>query len=137
MATPVQPDPLPFDNHLSLVGYEITTPQDGQALQIVTAWQVEGELPEDLAIFVHWLDGEEQLLSQHDGLDAAPQTLQRGDLIIQRHVLSWVAILPDPAGSLHLGLYLREDGRRLNVLDNAGNSADHVLIPLGEDNNGG
>ena len=129
-------EPLLFEETVSLVGYEITTPQDGQALQMVSAWQVNDELPDDLAIFVHWLDSEDQLISQHDGFDAAPGTLRRGDMVIQRHVLPWSSTLPTPAGSLHLGLYLRENGRRLNFMDNAGKLADHVLILLGEDNNG-
>ncbi len=130
-------EPLPFEDALSLVGYEITTPQDGQALQMVTAWRVNGALPADLTIFVHWLDGDEQLISQHDGLDAAPETVRPGDLIIQRHVLPWASTLPAPTGALRLGLYLRENGRRLHVSNGVGNTDDHILIPLDGGYNGG
>jgi hypothetical protein len=112
------------------VGYEITTPPDGQAIQLVTAWQVDGTLPDDLAIFVHWLDEDGQLISQHDGLDAAPGTLRPGDVILQRHVLPWNETLPSRDSQLVVGLYLREDGRRLAVLDASGEPADYVSIPL-------
>jgi hypothetical protein len=126
------PLPFSFEDQLSLVGYEITTPQDGQALQLVTVWQVDGELPGDLAIFVHWLDEEGNLISQHDGFDAAPQTLMAGDLLLQRHVLPWTSPLPTPIGSLHLGLYLRQNGRRLSTLNQAGETVDHLVLPLDE-----
>ena len=128
--------PVTFDQLLSLVGYEITTPEDGQAIQIVSAWQVVGPLPDDLAIFVHWLDGEGNLISQHDGLDAAPGTLRPGDIIIQRHVLPWTSSLPAPIGSLHLGLYLRETGQRLQMYDEAGTTADFYPISLEENSLG-
>ena len=135
-AVPKLAQPVNFDQLLSLVGYEITTPEDGQAIQIVTAWQVIGPLPDDLAIFVHWLDGEGNLISQHDGLDAAPGTLRPGDIIIQRHVLPWTSSLPAPIGSLHLGLYLRETGQRLQIFDEAGATADFYPISLEENSLG-
>jgi hypothetical protein len=130
------PQPVPFERFLSLVGYEITTLEDGQALQIVTAWQVIGELPDDLAIFVHWLDGEGNLISQHDGFDAAPGTLRPGDIVIQHHVLPWTSTLPIPIGSLHIGFYLREDGRRIPLVDESGALVDFYQIPLEEKNLG-
>ncbi len=123
-------EPLRFADMLSLVGYEIITLEPGQEIQIATMWQVIDELPDDLAIYVHWLDEDQQLLSQHDGLDAAPQTLRQGDLIIQRHVLPWASPLPTPAGTLRLGLYLRESGRRLQFRDGAGGVGDQIVIPL-------
>jgi hypothetical protein len=126
------PQPFSFEDQLSLVGYEITTPQDGQALQLVTVWQVDGELPDDLAIFVHWLDEEGNLISQHDGFDAAPQTVMAGDLLLQRHVLPWTSPLPTPIGSLHLGLYHRQNGRRLSTINQAGEPVDHLVISLDE-----
>ncbi len=132
-ALPALPQPLSFEGYLTLVGYEITTLADGQAIQIVTAWQVDGALPDDLAIFVHWLDDEQQLLSQHDGMDAAPATLQEGDILIQRHILPWTSPLPSPRGALSAGLYLREDGRRLTFTDDSGNSRDQLVIPLGDE----
>ncbi|MFN2135719.1 MAG: hypothetical protein ACK2UK_07190, partial [Candidatus Promineifilaceae bacterium] len=55
-ALPRLQEAVPFEGNLSLVGYEITTPQIGQAIQIVTVWQVEGALPDVLAVFVNWLD---------------------------------------------------------------------------------
>jgi hypothetical protein len=122
-----------FENLISLVGYEITSPPDGQVLQMLSAWQVAGDLPYDLAIFVHWLDDEGRLISQHDGLDAAPQTLQRGDLIIQRHVLPYPSGMSNPSGSLQIGLYLRENGRRLSLSGGDRQIGDTVEIPLSEE----
>jgi hypothetical protein len=125
-----------FGEYLSLVGYEITTPPDGGAIQLVTAWQVDGTIPDDLAIFVHWTEADGQLISQHDGFDAAPGTLRPGDIILQRHVLPWNNSLQTPDTNLIVGLYFREDGRRVTVLNDAGESADHISIPLNEDHGG-
>ncbi|MEJ2754236.1 MAG: hypothetical protein P8169_16425, partial [Chloroflexota bacterium] len=126
-----------FDGYLSLVGYEITTPPDGQAIQLVTAWQVDGTLPDDLAIFVHWIEADGQLISQHDGFDAAPGTLRPGDIILQRHVLPWNDALQTSDRNLIVGLYFREDGRRVTISNDVGESADHITIPLKQEDDGG
>ncbi|MFN2178201.1 MAG: ArnT family glycosyltransferase [Candidatus Promineifilaceae bacterium] len=126
-----------FDGYLSLVGYEITTPPDGQAIQLVTAWQVDGTLPDDLAIFVHWIEADGQLISQHDGFDAAPGTLRPGDIILQRHVLPWNDALQTSDRNLIVGLYFREDGRRVTISNDVGESADHITIPLNQEDDGG
>ncbi len=101
-----------FDERIGLMDYEILPVVAGEPLRLLTWWRVERPLPTDLATFVHLLDEQGQFVAQHDGWDAAPTTLQPGDVVIQRHLL-W---LPDglPAGeyALQLGLYERGNGRR-------------------------
>ncbi len=126
----VAPAQVDFANVLSLVGYEILPERDGVGLQIVTAWRVTGELPVDLAAFVHWVDADGTLLSQHDGFDAAPEHLRIGDIVLQRHVLPWPPTLPSAPASLNIGLYERENGRRLERVDKPLAAPDFLTVPL-------
>jgi len=127
---PVPSHPLmePFDGVITLLGYDVLLPLEGRPLQLFTIWHVNGTLPSDLAIFVHLLAPDSQILAQHDGLDAAPQTLQPGDIVIQRHLLFLPGSLSLEGHTLQLGLYTRSDGRRLT---RAGDPADRVV--LGDD----
>ncbi len=96
---------------LQLVSVVAAEPEPG-AVRLATGWHVQGRLPDDLAIFIHLVDQNGNIVAQFDGLDAAATTLRPGDLFLQAHVLP----LPDdlPAGNyrLRLGLYSRGDGRR-------------------------
>jgi len=88
---------------------------EGQ-LRLLSAWAVLAPLPADAAIFVHLRDDAGNVVAQHDGLDAAAETLQAGDRVLQRHVLSLPA-LTDGEYTLVLGLYRRSDGTRLATAD--------------------
>ncbi|MCI0397456.1 MAG: glycosyltransferase family 39 protein, partial [Chloroflexi bacterium] len=122
---PSMASPVTFDGAITLLGYELLLPQDGQPLRLVTHWQVASALPWDLAIFVHLLATDGTIISQHDGLDAAPATLRPGDAFIQYHVLRLPEEQPGQPLTLQLGLYTRGDGRRLT---HAGRPADRLIL---------
>ena len=81
-------------------------------------------LPPDAAIFVHLRDAAGNVVAQHDGLDAAAETLQPGDRVLQRHVLALPALV-DGEYTVAIGLYRRGDGVRLVTNDGGG---DVVLL---------
>lgn len=87
-----------------------------QALQLVTTWNVLSQVPTDLALFVHLIDSQGQVIAQHDGLDASAYFLQPGDALLQRHIVP----LPEgmAAGEYRLvaGVYQRF-GQRLLTSD--------------------
>jgi 4-amino-4-deoxy-L-arabinose transferase-like glycosyltransferase len=116
--------PVTFDGIITLLGYNVQPRQEGQPLTLITYWQVEARLPWDLTAFVHLVAADGSIVAQHDGLDAAPATLQPGDSFIQRHVLSLPNTLPD-SSRLQLGLYTFHDQRRLT---HAGEPADRILL---------
>jgi hypothetical protein len=87
---------------------------EGQ-LRLLSAWEVLAPLPPDLAIFVHWRDASGNVVAQHDGLDAAAESLQPGDRVWQRHVLPLPA-LSNGDYTLAVGLY-RRGGARLVTVD--------------------
>jgi hypothetical protein len=114
--------PVSFEQQITLLGYT-ARPADNGGPQLLTFWRVLAPLPEDLAIFVHVVDGEGTIIAQHDGLDAAPAHLRPGDVVVQRH--------PLPAGlaadaAVQLGLYRRSSGRRLT---HEGAPADIFRLP--------
>lgn len=124
-----------LEQYLTLLGYAVLLPEDG-ILPIATYWQVEDELPADLSLFVHALDDTGQIVSQHDGLDAAATTLLPGDRVLQRHLLPLAVETADIQSelSLRVGAYLRSDGRRL-LASNCGEvngactvAADAILL---------
>ncbi len=88
---------------------------DGQ-LRLLSAWEVAAPLPADMAIFVHLRDAAGNVVAQHDGLDAAAETLQPGDRVWQRHVLA-LPPLVDGEYTVAIGLYRRGDGARLVTND--------------------
>jgi hypothetical protein len=107
-----------FGEYLTLLGYAVLAEKNEQ-LSLVTYWEVGAPLPADLSLFAHLLDGQGQLVGQHDGLDAAASTLRPGDRFLQRHLLSLTALLPEGSGhndySMQIGAYTRGDSRRLIV----------------------
>jgi 4-amino-4-deoxy-L-arabinose transferase-like glycosyltransferase len=110
-AAPPQPDypvVVSFEAQIAFTGYSLAASGEGTET-LFTFWQVhEAPLPADLAIFVHLLGGNGNIVAQHDGLDAAPALLRRGDVVVQRHPL------PAFTGytEIRLGLYRRGDGKR-------------------------
>ena len=106
-----------FGNIVSLIGYEILPLTVEDHLVVFTLWRVEQQLPSDLAAFVHLVDSENQIMAQHDGLDAASTTLQPGDLVLQRHNLVLGQHLPPDHYALYVGLYQRGNDQRLLIAD--------------------
>lgn len=101
---------------IQLAGFApLNAGHDGQ-LRLLTWWEVLSPLPADAAMFVHLLDAGGNIVAQHDGLDAAAETLRPGDRLAQRHVLSLPA-LDTGEYTLVAGLYRRGDGTRLMTAD--------------------
>lgn len=116
-----------FAERLSLIDYEILQVTPDEPLRLLTWWRVERPLPADLAAFVHLSDAEGVVMTQHDGWDAAAETLRPGDVIIQRHTLLVPEYLSSGEYSLFLGLYERENERRWPL---TGSNADNIMLQL-------
>jgi hypothetical protein len=119
-----------FGGMITLVGYNTLLTSDQGSLQLFTIWQVEDSLPADLASFAHWVDEDGEIISQHDGFDAAARFLQPGDLVVQRHILPLPGSLPQGEYELHVGLYTREDGSRLVREEGSAEKSDRVILPI-------
>ena len=100
---PSQPQAVTFGGALTWLGYDVLPEQ------LITYWRVETAVPEDVKIFVHGLNQAGEIITQHDGWDAAPSTLWAGDVVVQRHPLPTA----EPPVALRLGLYRFYSGERL------------------------
>jgi hypothetical protein len=124
--------PVTLEGAVSLMGYEISPTEPGGPLVVFTLWRVETELPADLSVFVHLVDSTETIVSQHDGFDAGATTLQRGDVVLQRHILPLSDSLPTAEYTLFLGLYERNTDRRLLIDETAMDRYKLVSIIIDE-----
>ncbi|MBE2199815.1 MAG: hypothetical protein IAE79_14465 [Anaerolinea sp.] len=122
---PAHPMQVTLAGQMTLLGYEVLAAVAGRPLRLVTYWQVEATLPPDLAAFVHLLVDGTTTVTQHDGFDAAPSTLQPGDVVVQYHILPLPETLPDRRMTLQVGLYERDNGRRLRQ---DGSQADSIIL---------
>lgn len=104
---------------------DATVNAEQQALQLVTQWRVLGDTPADLALFVHLLDGQGNVVAQHDGLDASAYFLRPGDTVLQRHLIPLPDDLADREYRVVAGVYQR-DGPRL--LTNDGSDWNELAV---------
>ena len=104
---------------IQLAGFAPLNAGDDGQLRLLTWWEVLSPLSPDAAVFVHLLDAAGNVVAQHDGLDAAAETLRPGDRLAQRHVLS-LPRLDSGDYTLVAGLYRRGDGARLATTDGRG-----------------
>jgi len=118
-----------------LVGYDVDAQRarPGGRLAVTLYWQALAPLSEDYHVFVHL--EREQIWGQADGRPVCwtypTRDWRPGQVIADHHA---VAIRPDtPPGEypLLVGMYTPGDGRRLDVLDAAGNPvANFVRLPI-------
>lgn len=121
---PVNSANVSFEEAMTFLGYDLLAANE-QEIRLLTYWQVDNELPADLTTFVHLVDAQAEIAAQHDGLDAAPQTLEHGDVVVQLHTIPVPAESPNEPFLLQLGLYQRDSERRLS---HAGTPADRLII---------
>lgn len=108
-----------FEQDIVLRGAQVSPPVGAlnNVYTVTLRWSALRPVPEDLAVFVHWVrDG--QLVAQHDGSPAEgylPMPAWRaGDVIVDAHAVT-VPAGYRPGDALRVGIYRREDSRRLRV----------------------
>lgn len=107
---------------LTLDGYQwLDDPEnsvnEANRLHLATWWEVNSRMPEDMAIFLHLVNEQGEIVAQSDGFDAATAHLRTGDQVIQRHILSLDKSLAPGAYRLLAGIYQRDTGIRLRLVD--------------------
>jgi 4-amino-4-deoxy-L-arabinose transferase-like glycosyltransferase len=107
-------------------------PQAPEACAVALTWRSLQPIPNDYAVFVHWMrDG--KLIDQHDSSPGAgywPMPFWRpGDLVADEFTLR-VPGGGKPFDEVHVGIYDRATGTRLNVLDANGNPIGNSVIIL-------
>jgi hypothetical protein len=116
-----------------LVGYDVDTRRahPGGRLAVTLYWQALARTTEDYHVFVHLEDSE--MWGQADGRPACwtypTQDWRPGQVIADHHALTIRPDTPPGEHPLVVGMYLPTDGRRLDVLDAAGNAVSNQ-VPL-------
>jgi hypothetical protein len=114
------PQAAVFGNEISLIGYDLTPLENGEAT-LTLYWRAEEAPSEDYTVFVH-------VLAKEDGAccvwqqDVMPQQNQYPTTrwLPGEYVVDSYLITPDPALApgrypIEIGLYLAESGRRLTA----------------------
>ena len=129
-----------FGSAVQLVDATWISPQvqPGESVELLTRWQVTDPqnigprhpptFQPDTIFFTHLLDGEGNIVSQRDALDAPSWSWQAGDTIMQIHHLALPAHLAGGSYQPFVGIYDRQTGERLPVHDDLG-PTDQTLVP--------
>lgn len=86
------------------------------------------DLISDYHFFVHLLDGEEHLRSQHDGVPFPTASWHAGDLVLSRFVLPIPPDLPGGPYSIRTGLYTYPEIQEVPVVDALGNPVESAVL---------
>lgn len=132
--------PLKFGDQFAFLGYQVldaVTNADvasGAEFRLITMWRVLRDSPEPVNVFVHLLNGEGDLVGQHDGFDVWAPSLHQGDLVAQLHpvpleadvdVGSDAGAQPSP---IQIGVYRRVDMQRLPVIVDGAEITDRLWL---------
>ncbi len=107
---------LPIDlSGLRLLGWELEreTWKPGEAVEVMTYWQVTASLAPPLSLFVHITGSDGTIIAQSDGLDVGVATLGVGDVFVQRHRLALPLDALAGVYRVSLGAYQPDTGARL------------------------
>jgi len=122
--------PVDFAHDIKLLGYQVEKPslRPGKALNITTYWQVIGQPPPFLTVFLHLLDNNGQIAAQIDRQSVLADTLQAGDVFLQTHSIDLPAELQPGSYRLSIGLYSSESGQRLPLYEDGTGRGDHLFL---------
>jgi hypothetical protein len=102
------PMAVDFDREVRLLGYDIAgSCSENGPCTVATYWQVLARPDGPRRMFLHRVDESGAVIDQDDRLGAPAEFWQAGDIVVQ------LLTLPPGEGSMHLGIYNPEDGRRL------------------------
>jgi 4-amino-4-deoxy-L-arabinose transferase-like glycosyltransferase len=126
------PEPVTFANGVDFLGYGLPeTAQTGETLELWIAWWLRSPPPagSDYHFFAHLLDGQGQLLGQHDGAGFPTVSWRSGDLVLSR----FPVLIPDDLSpgryQVWAGQYTYPDVVNVPYLDMTANPAgDRVLV---------
>jgi 4-amino-4-deoxy-L-arabinose transferase-like glycosyltransferase len=128
------PEEIAFANGTVFLGHSVPDmATGGETMEVWLAWWVRSPPPPETRyhFFVHLLNEEGALLSQHDGSGFPTSSWQAGDLVLSRFSLPIPSGLPSGRYSVWAGLYTYPDVVNVSFLDVAGNPAGERVM-LGE-----
>ncbi len=143
-SAPAQPKPAiqhqfvaRLGDSIQFVGYSLGAPlQRGQTSPVVLYWKAERPVPLDYTAFVQLIDGQGNLVAQHDSLTGDGFNTSTlwvpGEVVQDWHGLHVPRDVKPGLYRLIAGLYLYENYTRLPVADETGAKSPDDVIELGE-----
>jgi hypothetical protein len=128
------PEAIPFANGTVFLGYGMAgTASAGETLEVWLAWWVRSPPPPGTSyhFFVHLVDEDGALRSQHDGAGFPTGSWAAGDLVLSRFPIPVPPELSSGRYQVWAGLYTYPDVVNVPFLDVAGNPAGD-RVALGE-----
>jgi hypothetical protein len=141
------PAPTPvgasFEGGILLSGYELYQSDDapsggGRRIGLYLHWEPTEPVSEWLKVFVHVMDGDGQLVAQHDSVPALwtypTNEWAVGEPVVDFHSLSLDTALGPGPYTVRVGLYDGGTGQRIPILDSSGTpgsgtpGVDHVVL---------
>ena len=112
------PQNATFEAALTLLGYELQTPQaaPGEEIVLVTWWQVQRPLPTAM-LFTHIQGTDGVPIAQMDKLDVPGEMWQKGDMFLQVHQIQVGEETAVGTYPVAVGVYTQTDGQRLTLPD--------------------
>ncbi len=124
-----EPLAITFANSIQLNGFSTNEPQSGENLDVTLFWQADEPTVENYVVFVHLLDENGQLMTNHDGVPGNgrfPTTTWQSGIIIQdNHTLPLPPNMPPGTYRIKVGLYQPETGDRLPLTNSTDEEALH------------
>ncbi len=124
------PDPPRFANGVVLLGYNLPGEVALETtLEVWLAWWVQvGPPPGNYHFFVHFLDSEGHLRSQHDGVPLPTSSWRAGDLVLSRFTVPVPSDLPGGTYQVRAGLYTYPEIQGVPVVDALGNPVGSAVL---------
>ncbi len=111
---------VPVADFATLAGYSLDQP-----LKVTLAWQARAVTGTSYKVFVHLLDGRNQVVAQKDDFPHLPTTSWvPGQVVVDTYDVPLNGPLP-PGAQLEIGMYEPSSGNRVSL-----GSDDHLLVPL-------
>jgi 4-amino-4-deoxy-L-arabinose transferase-like glycosyltransferase len=124
--------PVAFGATVALQGYQLIRPhpRPGEAVQLVTSWEVLATPPPRLVLFTHLLADPQTLVAQQDSLALTSHALRPGDRFLVLHDQIWIpADLPaDQLLLLSIGVYNSDTMIRLPLSERNQQRGDRLFL---------
>ncbi len=124
-------EPVAAGQALQLLGYQIIPVESlkpGDAITVLTLWQVINRVDAEIVLFTHVLDPSPRVVAQQDLLSYPATSWHPGDRFIQMHRLTLPADLADRSLTVAIGAYMLPAVTRLQLTDAQGEARGDSLV---------
>jgi hypothetical protein len=123
--------PVRMGGNLTFLGYEDTltaTYYPGDTVALLTYWRVDGELPNDLRLFVHFLSDPSAIAVQWDEISVSPAQLRPRDVFIQATFVQLPFEMLAGTYGVSIGAYEDTTDTRLPVFDGDQSRGERLFL---------